>query len=247
MIRGQVPAADNIVRIPDVISVATGAITANAGANLNTSALALNATLTDHSQTSQIVNAAGDAAEVQTGVYTSQKGIRAFLGGTDPISDLPVFVDLAQHQVHEGESHGAQYYSTAPATIEFALTVPVYANTIQAPHLMINLTAYGGAMQVSLYEGSTHTGGTSLPGYNRNRNSATTPGMAILQGVTNVTPGTLLPHTFIVAAAEKQGDSNRSNDEVILKSNTEYRVVLEEVAATTRAIMHFEWYEDLGV
>lgn len=247
MLRAQKAPADNIVKIPDTISVTAGSVIANAGTNLNTSALALNATLTNHSQVNQIVNAAGDAAAIQTGFYTGEKGLRVFLGGSDPISDLPVFVDLTQHQVHEGESHGAQYYTAAPATIEFALTVPTYANTIQAPHLMIHLTAYGGAMQVDVYEGATHTGGTSLPSYNRNRNSATTPGLTILQGVTNATPGTLLPHTFLVAAAEKQGDNNRSNDEIVLKSNTEYRVVLEEVVATTRAILHFEWYEDLGV
>ncbi len=48
-------------------------------------------------------------------------------------------------------------------------------------------------------------------------------------------------------AAEKTSDSGRAQDEIILKSNTVYVVRYEEITATTRLVIHLEWYEDLGV
>lgn len=169
------------------------------------------------------------------------------IGPGDPISNIPVVIDFAHHQCHEGEAFGVQYYSVAVATIEFAINVPVFATPIHGPHMTMQLMTYGGACQIDLYEGATYTGGTILTPYNRNRNSAALPSTVIRSGVTNVTPGVLLPHTFIAAAAEKQGDTDRVADEVVLKSNTVYRVVLEEITAATRVILHFEWYEDTGV
>ena len=67
-----------------------------------------------------------------------------------------------------------------------------------------------------------------------------------MDGVTSA-DGTKLPYTSIVGAAEKTSDSGRAQDEVILKSNTVYVVRYEEITATTRLVIHFEWYEDLGV
>lgn len=196
----------------------------------------------------EIVDATGASAHVEARAQTpTGNALNVQIGLGDVVSNIPVVMDFQHHQCHEGESFGVQYYSAAPATIEFSLVVPVFSPTIDCPHLVITLQTYGGAMQVDLYEGATHTGGTVMTAYNRNRNSANTANLVITSGVTNTTPGTLLPHTFIAAAAEKQGDTNRVADEIVMKSNTEYRVVLEEITATTRCILHFEWYEDLGV
>ena len=89
-------------------------------------------------------------------------------------------------------------------------------------------------------------GTTATDVFNRNRNSATTPQITIVDGVTSA-DGTKLPYTAIAGAAEKTADGVRANDEVILKSNTTYVVRYEEITATTRLVIHFEWYEDLGV
>lgn len=113
------------------------------------------------------------------------------IGPGDIISNIPVVMEFGQHQVHEGESHGAEYYSTAVATISFGLTVPVYANTINAPHLLFHAQIYEGAGMLSLFEGSTFTGGTAVTSYNRNRNNATAPGMTIKSGAEPATFATL--------------------------------------------------------
>lgn len=246
-------------------------IKANAGTNLNTSALALetggnlatltakdfatqttlaamSTKLTDNTQKTQIVDSTGTSAKVEARVQTpTGNALNVQIGPGDIISNIPVVMDFAHHQCHEGESFGVQYYSIAPATIEFAINVPVFSPTINGPHMTMQLQTYGGACQLDLYEGATYTGGTIMTPYNRNRNNASLPSTVIRSGVTNVTTGVLLPHTFIAAATEKQGDTDRVSDEIVLKSNTVYRVVLEEITATTRVILHFEWYEDLSV
>lgn len=181
------------------------------------------------------------------GVFTGEKGTRVYIGPTDPISDIPVVMDFGQHQVHEGEAHGWEYYSASPASINFAIVVPVYADVTRSPHMMMHMQSYGGAGMLSVYEGATYTGGTPATDiFNRNRNSATVPAITIVSGVTS-NNGTKLPYTAIAGAAEKTADGVRANDEVILKSNTTYVVRYEEITATTRLVIHFEWYEDLGV
>lgn len=198
------------------------------------------------SATSKIVDASGNSI-IFTGPFTGEKGLRVFIGPTDPISDIPVVMDFGQHQVHEGEAHGWEYYSAAPANRNFAIVVPTYADLSRAPHLMIQMQSYGGASMLSIYEGATYTGGTvATDVFNRNRNSTSVPGLVIVDGVTSA-DGVKLPYTAIAGAAEKTADGVRANDEVILKSNTTYVVRYEEITATTRIIIHFEWYEDLGV
>lgn len=198
---------------------------------------------------------ASDGADVQD-VYLDNmversqtptgKALNVQIGPGDPISNIPVVMDFGQHQVHEGEAHGWEYYSAAPASINFALIVPTYADVRGCPHLLIQMQSYGGAGMFSVYEGATYTGGTPVTDiYNRNRNSTTVPAMTIVSGVTS-SNGTKLPYTAIAGAAGKTADGVRANDEVILKNNTTYVIRYEEITATTRLIIHFEWYEDLG-
>jgi hypothetical protein len=169
------------------------------------------------------------------------------IGPGDIISNIPVVMEFGQHQVHEGESHGVGYYATAVSTISFGLTVPVYAKTINSPHLIIHAQVYEGNAEVSLWEGSTFTGGTLMTAYNRNRNDLTVPGMTIKSGVTVTAPGTRLPYTNFISGGTRGAGESRSLDEIVLKSNTIYTVVFEEITAITRVVLHFEWYEDLGV
>ena len=173
--------------------------------------------------------------------------IQVQIGPGDIISSIPITMDFAQHQIHEGEQHSYGYYATSVSTISFALTVPVYANTIQAPHLIMHADVYEGSAEISLWEGITYTGGSAVTIYNRNRNSLTTPGMTIKSGVTITGAGTRLPYSAFISGSVKSAGASRGIDEVVLKSNTVYGVIFEEITAVSRVILHFEWYEDLGV
>lgn len=190
-----------------------------------------------------------DTAEIVTGAFTSAKGLRVFGGPTDPVSDIPVMIDFAHHQVHEGETHKAQHIITA--TTEYLLNVPTYANTIRAPHMVISLDVYEGAIKVEIYENPTRGGsyaiGTAVPAKNHNRNSATTPGLVITHTPTDVTGGTLIETYYVASGTNSKQTAARSSTEWVLKSNEDYRIVVTEVAATTATVVTFDWYEDLGV
>lgn len=190
-----------------------------------------------------------DVVETRTQTPTKTKAVNVQVGPGDVVSNIPVVMLFDHHQVHEGEAHGYEYYTATPATIDFAIVVPVYSPTINSPHFMMHMQSYGGAGMLSLHEGGTYTGGTPGLIYNRNRNSLTTPktGFSILEGVTVTGTGTKLPYTAIAGASEKTADVSRALDECLLKSNTIYLVRYEEITATTRLVIHFEWYEDLGI
>lgn len=65
------------------------------------------------------------ALPIVTGYVTGEKGVRVFIGPTDPISDIPITLDLAHHQLHEGEQH---QYTYGP----IAIAVSKNANNIAA-------------------------------------------------------------------------------------------------------------------
>lgn len=169
------------------------------------------------------------------------------IGPGDIISNIPVFVDFEHHQVHEGESYLSQDLkaSLGTNTVKYSITVPTFANTIQGPHMIFVCDIYNGSARIDLYETATFTGGSTMNIYNRNRNSATTAGTTLKSGVTS-TNGTLIK-TFFAGAGIKTSGVGRSESEMVLKSNTIYRVDVVGLVANTQSILGFLWYEDLGV
>ena len=88
------------------------------------------------------------------GDNTQQPGVRVYIGPTDPISDLPVTVDLAHHQLHEGETH---QYTYPPAALSSGSSVDVrfvvgnLVATKRTPHFVIEAgNKVGGASRESI-------------------------------------------------------------------------------------------------
>lgn len=190
-----------------------------------------------------------DTAEIMTGPVAGEKGVRVFIGPTDPVSDLPVFVDFEHHQVHEGETFKAQSLALS-ATTMFRFSVPAgYSPTIRAPHLVLSAEVYSGALKLELFEGfsGTPTPGTALVIRNRNRNVAIPdPATVAIHPVTGTLTGTSLLETHMISAGNGEAKS-RQGSEWILKPNTDYLIVATEVSAFTNTFVNFDWYEDTGV
>lgn len=194
----------------------------------------------------QIVNGANTAA-IMTGPIVGEKGLRVFIGPTDPVSDLPVFVDYNHHQNHEGEAFQYTYPLTAinnGVTIYFRLVVPTYAVLINGPHLWFEVDVLA-QTTISLYESPNVTGGNLQTTYCRNRNSTNTPGMTVYTAPTVNSSGTLLSQHTV-------GDSTVGSaiavfDEWLLKSNTTYLIAVLSSAAGNSVGLRLKWYEDLGV
>lgn len=196
-----------------------------------------------------IQDADGTAAKVEARKQTpTGNALNVQIGPGDVVSNIPVMIEFDHHQRHEGETHRIQYVDTGldTNTVKFAFVVPSYSPTINAPHVYITAFVYNGAARLDIYEGATYTGGTPVTAFNINRNSAITPGVTGASGVTS-TNGTLLPFSFFAGAGARAGDSSRSSGEFIAKASTTYRVDVIGLSAGTDIIVHFEWYEDLGV
>lgn len=212
----------------------SGTVTAVQGTAANLKALA---EITDG------LNIAG----VQVGDVTGLKGLRVFVQGSDPVSDLSVFVEYNHHQNHEGEAYQYTYPLTAignGVTVYFRLVVPTYAVTIRAPHLWFEVDVLA-QTTISLYESPNVTGGNLQTTYCRNRNSANTPGMTVYLAPTVNSTGTLLSqHTVGDATA---GTAMAVFDEWILKSNTTYLIGVLAGSTGDSFGLRLKWYEDLGV
>lgn len=169
------------------------------------------------------------------------------IGPGDPISNLPVVMDFEHHQVHEGETWLAlsRQDSLGTTTVKYGITVPVFANTIAGPHMLIDVDIYDGAARVDLYAEATFTGGSLITPANRNRNVAGSPGTTVTGGVTS-TDGTLI-ESFYVAPGKGTASGSRPASEWVLKSGAKYRLDLVGQSQNTKAIARFNWYEDLGV
>ncbi len=191
----------------------------------------------------------GDIPDVIAGLMTGVKGMRVYIGPTDLISDLPVVVDFAHHQLHEGELHQYTYGPAAlanGATIDLRIVVGNLEPTTRTPHFAVELDATAETW-LYLYETpTTSANGTQQTVYNRNRNSANAPGTTLWLSPTVSAVGTPLS-SWIVGAGNKTGGNGRDSIEWVLKPNTVYLVRMTAKATGDNVCLRAMWYEDLGV
>jgi hypothetical protein len=255
--------ADSLNAQDDAIVTKTlvaGKTTAGGGAIVDvkvnpSGALTVDATVTsntDGTQKTQITDPDGDVAQVIAGANTGVKGLRVYGGPTDPISDIPVVIQYDHHQVHEGESHEYCYLAASVglnANLDYRLNVPDgLTPTIRTPHLIMEVVTTAEA-EVYLFEDMTFTvgnGGTLQTSYNRNRNSATTPGMTIYLTPTPATTGTNI-WIGLTGSGKSVGSGDRANLEWDLKPNANYLFRVTSRAAGNKILVRLLWYEDLGV
>lgn len=203
----------------------------------------------DYASVTTIAPAAGDQARLQVDELGR---LHVAIGPYDPISRIPVMMDFAHHQLHEGETYQYAFYGAVNNTSkDFRLLVPNVAATTRTPHLVLEYISDATSF-LYLYEGPTWTsGGTEATTiYNRNRNSTNTPGMKIYAAggtaLTNNTTGTLLYTGWTIASARASVTSDRSLSEWDLKANTEYMVRIT-TGGQANCLLRMDWYEDLGV
>lgn len=195
------------------------------------------------SQTGQQPYPYSDVVEERTQTPTKTKAINVQIGPGDPISNIPVVMDFEHHQIHEGETHEVfdEQLSLGTSTVKYAIEVP----TGSYPHMVFACDLTGGSAHIRIYEGATFTNGSAKTSYNRNRNSLTAAETVVTAGVTSA-DGTQI-ESFLIGASNQVGGSNRTESEILLKTNTTYRVDVEGLDAGVKAIVKFRWYEDLGV
>lgn len=220
----------------------------DAAAGATDTGVAVLAKRVDYASVAAITPAAGDYSRLQVDELGR---LHVAIGPYDPISRIPVVMDFDHHQLHEGEAHQWNWYGAVNSTSkDVRLSVPELTATTRTPHLVMECIADGTAL-VYLYEGTTWTsGGSKSTSYNRNRNSSTTPGMAVyVAGGTALTVnvlGTLLWQGWIISSAKSSLSSDRNLAEWDLKTTTEYHFRVT-TTGNANVLIRLNWYEDLGV
>ena len=106
-------------------------------------------------------------------------------------------------------------------------------------------------IKVSFYEGATFSAtGTAITVFNKNRISTTTSTAIVAKGATTSANGTLL-FSYIVGTggsptSRSGGQAAGTVDEYVLKQNTEYCIVVENIGTTTATtgLLNLFWYEE---
>ena len=157
-----------------------------------------------------MIDEEGDVPDVVTGAFTSVKGLRVFVGPTDPISDLPVFIMAEHHHLHEAEMHQYTYAPTAIANGAILYHRFVVGNleaTTRTPHFTVELDSTGECWLLIYETPTTSANGTQQTVVNKNRNqAAVAPNSTVWLAPTVSADGTLLS-AWIVGSGEKSGGS----------------------------------------
>lgn len=158
-----------------------------------------------------------------------------------------ITIDYPHHEIHGGSN----YFFTRPLTLgdggddEVLVTTPVGA---KQAHMLLSVTATG-ETDFKLYEDTTRTGGTPLTPRNRNRNYSDSSVLTVAHTPTGGAVGTLIAETFFGVDAgagsnrQLSGGGSDSRQEIILKSDTKYLLVVDSATASNRITIVADWYE----
>ncbi len=193
---------------------------------------------------------AGVAARTQT---PAGNALQVQIGPGDVISAIPVTLEYAHHQVHEGEVWQWWWFGALnAATKDVRISVPTLTATTRTPHFIPEVIADTTTAQLFFYESTTWTsGGTddSSRIQNRNRNVGGSPNTKIyVSGGTALTVNALGTQFWqgYLFSGKSSLTTDRATAEWDLKSNTEY---LFRVTTTGNGncLIRLDFYEDLGV
>jgi hypothetical protein len=177
-------------------------------------------------------------------------------------------VDYAHHEIHSGDMFTCHFSQTAPTNAgEMTIIAFTTPNTTKYLHCFA-IASSTAASTFSIYEVSDLDldEGTDLAIYNHNRNSSKTSGVLTLETVAETgeatsftvaqaagaTLSTAIPlyQRFLGAAAagSDTGGETRSDNEYVLKANTQYAFVVASTTAddnTHNIMLHF--YEHTNI
>lgn len=212
---------------------------------------------TDGTQKTQIVDNSGNILTLFDRQQTpTEKVIGVQIGPGDIISNLPVIQLYDHHQIHEGETWRWSVYTAslglnANKDVRFKvpyITIPLGSNpVILCPHFRFEIISSDLAY-IQFYEAPTITvSGTQRTPLNLERNGLYTPKLQIFEDPTNTALGTLIWQGLLTATKSSGGGIEGSQNEFVLKNNTEYLYRVTSLASNNRIMERFVWYEDLGV
>jgi hypothetical protein len=172
----------------------------------------------------------------KTKVYlTDENGIESQMLGDTLYPGAPIMIDIDHHEVHCGDSYTATRSVDLTNGASDTIIMNVPNNATKRYHMVITCTTELEA-DYAIYEGaSTVADGTAMTNFNRDRNSANTSTLAITHTPNTPTGGTLI-YSDHWGAGRTAGGETRGQQEIILKNNTKYRVVITNSTANNNYV-----------
>ena len=154
-------------------------------------------------------------------------------------------IETDHSEIHEEHSFVSTGMQTIGNTGSFALKITT-PDTINWAHLIISAKADNGEANYMLYEDVTATAVTVSGIYNRNRNSNITATVVVSGNATITDTGTMIYQEHF--GLRKAGGEARGASEIILKSGTEYGLILNNDTASNNDISWIlNWYEHVSM
>ena len=172
-------------------------------------------------------------------------------GGEDLIADdrseALVTIDFAHHEIHEGEFFSTTYKTPDGSDLADNGTISFVISTNEAfPHLLA-FGACGGDTELALYENPDFDAdGIDVNQLNHNRASSNVSLVDIVRDATINDNGTRLEDVFLPGGTGGNaiGESGGQRNEWILNRNTDYLVLLTNLAGNAQpGFLSLQWYE----
>jgi len=171
----------------------------------------------------------------------------------DPLFKAPLWIDIAHHEIHEGDTFsvvGADTVAADTDTVQIYIETPAVASPQKRIHF--TLSHYGsGEHSVVITEGITFTsGGAAFVPVNRRRDSVkTTSAQAVRVGGDDQTGGVLVYSggtviwSELIGTGRGSGGTTRGTEEWILDTDTGYIFEIISGATSTAISITTTWYE----
>lgn len=181
-------------------------------------------------------------------------------GEFDNMFKVPIVIDVAHHEVHEGDAFSAQVADSTESgmgdgeTLVLAFKTPTGTKLC---HMLMEFTTLTGGY-LELYEGPTwdNSSGSQSPIYNRRRMTSMSSSI-LLENTTGTFAATdnlvLDPTTFVAGtslhkhhgwgAKNRFSGQGRDVAEWILKADTTYAAFFMSTASSNKAQIFLNWYE----
>lgn len=150
-------------------------------------------------------------------------------------------LDFAHYELHEGDAYVAVYLVSSLGSGSSHDHLLVTPDTDKWAHHVLEVISTAEA-EVYVYEGADSTGGTAVPAYNRNRNSANTAAVTVAHTPSVTTAGTQI-WVGMVWSGNRAGGGQHDLSEIILKQNTKYLFRFTSRAAGNKLLIRHNWYE----
>ena len=174
-------------------------------------------------------------------------------GEFDNLFKVPLIMDIAHHEIHEGDTYSATITDVSAASgayVQGYILTSAVTSPQKRMHMVLSHEG-SGLHSFTITEGVTFTsGGAAATPINRRRDSAnTSDAQAVRVGGDNLTGGLLIYTGGTVIWSESagagrgSGSSSRGTDEWILAPNTAYMFEMMSGATSTSISIQATWYE----